>query len=302
MLKLFFTSYLPNKNVEDVTKDDIEGFIPWKASIEQIRHNKNLTGHGQGRLCQNSGQLKPTTINANLSPIKKFFDYCGRRDLSESIELARVRRWKPPVFEIDLKKITDLFKSKDFKELKEMTRKAWEARKKDGAEINEYYIERDSLLFYLLFDTGIRVGEGATLKKTSFKFDLKVPVMMVDGKTGQRTIMLTTDTAVKVREFIDTNNIQDYLFVSKSGGALSVNTLKTYIWEMFRVGLSEHYHAHTLRHAYATFMLDRGVPIKYVSNNLGHTSMSTTSIYVDTIKGKNEKPLSPSEMLSGDSK
>ena len=47
-------------------------------------------------------------------------------------------------------------------------------------------------------------------------------------------------------------------------------------------------------------MLDRGVPMKDVSNNLGHCSIATTSIYDDVIKGKIRKAISPMSLIQGD--
>jgi len=303
VLNSFFTKYLPDKKIEEITKQDVEGFISWKISRGEERTDKNLSGLGQGRQPSKDGELLPTTINSNLSPLRKFFAYCEREDLAASIELARLHRWQPPLFEIDMEKITNLFKSKTLNELEEMTRVTIIAGKKNkDAPIESFFVKRNSLLFFVLFNSGIRIGEANTLEEMSFKFDLKAPAMLVDGKTGKRTILLSPEVAERIKAFIQEFNIKGRLFCTIAGGPLSVNTLKTYIWEMFCLGLGETYHAHTLRHAYATFMLDRGVPIKKVSNDMGHTSTATTSIYQDVIKGKNQEAMSPMDFIQGEKK
>lgn len=297
VLKVFFVDYLRDKPIEQVTKEDVEGFIPWKIKLETERHKKNLVGRGCGRIALTMGELKPATINSLFSALRKYFCFYQRFDLADEIEFAKTKKWVPPVFEIDLPKIINLFKSRNLSELEDMTRKALVAGRKSKEGLNEFYVRRNALLFYLLFNTGIRIGEAANLTKQSFKFDLATPAVMVDGKTGQRTFSLTPDLVEKIRGFLVRENISDALFCSTTGAKLSVNTLKTYIWRMFRLGLGEEYHAHTLRHAYITFMVDKGVSLKIIGNNVGHSSVAMTSIYVDTIKGRNESPISPMNFI-----
>jgi len=297
----FFTEYT-EKNYIIITNQDIDKYISWLTTKEEIRHQKKLTGRGQGRLSQEQGKLKATTINTNLSAIKKFMYYSQKNEIASNIELAKVPKWTPQI--IDLQIIEELFKSQNFEEIKKIVEITWKKRQKDKEEpINEFYIERDTLLIAILFNEGIRIGEASNIKKSDFNFTLSKPILIVSGKTGQRTLLLSESMTTRVKDFLKKYMfIKDYFFCSASGGGLSVNTLKTYVWEIFRFGLGHKYHAHTLRHAYTTFLLDKGYSLKQVSDSLGHTNINTTARYLDVIQGKNIKPLSPIDDIqkSGD--
>jgi site-specific recombinase XerD len=303
-LNKFFFEYLKTKHYQSITKNDIDGFIQWKIDKEVIRHNQNRTGIGQGRLSTTKGELKPTSINTYLSALKKFYKYTDNIQLSESIELAKTQRWQPPVG--TARKIIDYFENASYEEIKEIVKKTLLERKKEGAEIKQYYIDRDALLFFVLFSTGIRIGEASNLKISDFYYTKKMeekevsPTMTVKGKTGERTYSISKRVYDRIMVFVQEYNIKDYLFSNITGGALSVNSLKTYIWELFRSGLGEEFHAHDLRHAFATFLISKGENMKLVAMKLGHSSVNVTSVYVDSIKGENVDSKSPIDYMSGD--
>lgn len=295
VLNEFFTKYT-QKNWIDVNKDDIENYIQWKTDKTNERKLTNKSGRGYGRMIDGDGRLKQTTINFTLSALRKFFYYCDRSELAESIELGKVEKWIPQ--EIDLELIKNIFKNKNMEELRSIVRETIKKTNKNKEEkIDEFYVDRNALCFYLLFNLGVRIGECTNLKRENLKFTLAQPTIIVSGKTGQRTLPVGENVINELNTYIRKYQIIDYIFISKSGGVLSVNTLKTYIWEIFRIGLETKYHAHSLRHAYATFLIDRGEPIQDVQHLLGHTNMNTTAAYLDLIKGKVKKPLNPIEFM-----
>jgi integrase/recombinase XerD len=303
-LKKFFFEYLGNKNHTDITKFDVDGFIQWKALEEVRRHQKKLNGRGNGRLAEIQGTLKATSINTYLSPIKKFYSYLGNNDLSDNIELAKVPRWKPQIQNIQ--PIIDFFEKANYQDIKDLAEKAIRERKTDSeSNIKQFYIDRDALAVFVMFNTGIRVGEEAKLQKDDFYHNKKrnlPPIMTVDGKTGKRTIKISPLVYERITDYCQEYNIKDYLFCNNSGGALSVNSLKTYIWNIFRMGLEIKGHAHDLRHAYATFMIRMGENPKKVQLDLGHSSLNTTSGYIDVAEGENVNSKNPIDYMKGDKK
>ena len=295
ILTQFFSQYT-TKNWSEITNEDIENYIQWKTDKSIERKTTNKTGRGFGRMIDGVGKLKQSTINLSLSALRKFFFFCEMNALAENIELGKVERWIPQ--EIDLDLIESIFKNKNITELKSIVKDTMKKKNKNHDEvIDQFYIDRNALCFYLLFNLGLRIGECTNLKKESLKFNLTQPTIIVTGKTGQRTIPVSQTIVDEVNNYIHVYPIVDYIFIRKTGGVLSVNTLKTYIWEIFRIGLETKYHAHSLRHAFATFLIDRGEAIQDVQQLMGHSSMNTTAAYLDSIKGRVKKSSNPIDFM-----
>jgi site-specific recombinase XerD len=298
-LKLFFSEYLTQKLWSNITKKDADNFIVWKMTKESNRHNKNMTGRNQGRLSNIKGRLEATSINAYISAFKKFFLFIEKYDQYEALEFAKKSRWKPDLNNSN--QIINFFEKASYIEIQAKVRKALLAKKKNK-QVNNFYVERNTLLIYVLFNTGARVGEAANIQIKDFNFNKKKVSLIIDGKTGKRTILLSPKVSDRIVYFVKTHNIKSFLFCKyQSNDNIPVNSLKTFIWRLFRWGFEKEFHAHDLRHAYATFLIRHGVHIKRISNDLGHSSLDTTGIYLDLEEGKNAEVSSPADFLENDS-
>lgn len=154
---------------------------------------------------------------------------------------------------------------------------------------------RDKTMLMLLYASGIRVSEltGLDFRNT----DLKSGVLNVVGKGNRERIVPIGDKAKKMlgawmtwrRELDRPGGDKRALFLTKSGKRMQDRMVR-YILNKYLAEMSvqKHVSPHTLRHTFATHMLQNGAGIRVIQEILGHSSLSTTQIYthltVDKLK------------------
>ena len=142
---------------------------------------------------------------------------------------------------------------------------------------------RDNLIIELLFDTGIRVSELVNMKIKDIDFNEES--IKVFGKGKKMRIVYFGDTCknklkkyLKIRDSIAKDH--EYLLVNKRGLKLSDRSVRTIFENIIKINhLDIKFSPHTLRHSYATIMLNEGADVRSVQELLGHSSISTTGIY-----------------------
>jgi integrase/recombinase XerD len=158
----------------------------------------------------------------------------------------------------------------------------------------EFIWIRDVAILELLFVGGLRVSELCSLRFEDVILDYHT--IMVHGKGNkERMIYLENNEVIhalsrylqfrkKVR--IDTS----YLFISKFGQMLSTQAVRNLVTKYTRLsGLTKNITPHVFRHTFATLLLEEGVDIKYIQDFLGHSSITTTQIYLHTTNGQKRK-------------
>ena len=145
---------------------------------------------------------------------------------------------------------------------------------------------RDKTMFELLYSSGLRISEACDLKVADL--DMENLLIMVKGKGGRERLVPFGEIADellkkyfgKPRNFILKDTHSDFVFVSKKGGLLSRKSawrlLKRYIE---RAKIDKNITPHTLRHSFATHLLQNNADLKAVQELLGHIDISTTQIY-----------------------
>lgn len=144
---------------------------------------------------------------------------------------------------------------------------------------------RDRAILEVMYATGARVSETAGLRLNDVNFE--VGFLRCFGKgsrervvpIGQRAIAALKEYIATVRPKLDRRG-SDLLFLTKSGGRLA----RENIWIRVRryalaAGLRKHVSPHTLRHSFATHMLEGGADLRAVQEMLGHANIATTQIY-----------------------
>ena len=145
--------------------------------------------------------------------------------------------------------------------------------------------ERDTLIIELLYATGIRVSELVNIKiKDINREDKSIKVL---GKGDKERIVLynnhtekALDTYLNDGYHIFNKQNNGYLILNKNGGKLSERYVRVIINNLVRkAGLDIKISPHTIRHTFATDMLEEGADLMTVKELLGHESLNTTSIY-----------------------
>ena len=151
---------------------------------------------------------------------------------------------------------------------------------------------RDKALLELIYAAGLRVNEVFSLNLDSVNLDTRE--LRVTGKGAKDRVALIGQSArdaikvylTEVRSAVGAVGPEDALFVNRYGNRLSERSIQKIVREYAtRAGLGNQVHTHTLRHSFATHMLEGGADLRVVQELLGHSSPATTQIYTH-ITGK----------------
>lgn len=144
---------------------------------------------------------------------------------------------------------------------------------------------RDRLIIKLLYETGMRVGELTTL--TIGDVDLESGEITIQEakrhEEGRKVPLVNSWTKSILRDYIGTRKIRkDPLFVSNKRGPLSRRQVERLIEKYGKmVGLDrDKRHPHVLRHTHAVHALKSGIDLRTLQQNLGHSSIEVTAIYL----------------------
>ena len=141
--------------------------------------------------------------------------------------------------------------------------------------------DRDHCLIEFLYGTGVRLSEAVNTGITDL--DLSRNVSMVrDGKGGKdRMVVMPEHLSRDIARYLDSRPEQSpYLFPGSNGGHLSNRAAEDIVSRVARsVGIKKRVTPHTLRHTFATHLLEAGVDIRTIQVLLGHESLETTQIY-----------------------
>ena len=149
---------------------------------------------------------------------------------------------------------------------------------------------RDRALLETLYATGIRVSELINLKFSDLHEELKL--LKVLGKGSKERLIPISDVAIswiksyqeKVRDplLLKSGKYTDTIFLNNRGGALT----RQAVWQIIKrycqmAGIKKNVTPHTLRHTFATHLLENGADLRVVQEILGHSDISTTQIYTN---------------------
>ncbi|GAA6236540.1 site-specific tyrosine recombinase XerD [Apilactobacillus micheneri] len=153
-------------------------------------------------------------------------------------------------------------------------------------DTNDKYGIRDRAIFEVMYATGLRVSEMVHLKMDNLH--LEMGIIQTLGKGDKERIIPIGTQAIKWINFYVSssrskllkNRRSDYLFLNAHGGGLSRQS----IWQKIKryvalAGIKKDVTPHTLRHSFATHILENGADLRIVQELLGHSDISTTQIY-----------------------
>ncbi|NLA08484.1 MAG: tyrosine-type recombinase/integrase [Parcubacteria group bacterium] len=245
-----------NKNKEQLTLDDIN-----QETVRAFRIYLN-------RLEIDNKNLKKITQNYYIISLRGFLKYLSKIGIeclsSEQIELAKVSRNEINVI--------------SFEELECLL---------DAPETNSIKGLRDRAIFEVLFATGLRISELCRLNRDSI--NLERGEFSVKGKGGKIRVVFLSDSAkIALKKYLDKRtDLEEPLFVSfkkskklEPRGRLTSRTVERLInYYAKKAGIVKKVTPHTLRHLFATDLLQNGADLRSVQMLLGHSNISTTQVY-----------------------
>ncbi len=152
---------------------------------------------------------------------------------------------------------------------------------------------RDAAMLELLYACGLRVSELVGLPLAAVF--LQEAVLRVRGKGDKERLVPMGEQAAEMvarycreaRPVLLNGRVSDVLFISARGGAMNRRTFWQYIHDYaIQVGIRTAVSPHTLRHAFATHLVNHGADLRVVQMLLGHSNLSTTQIYTHVAEAR----------------
>jgi len=140
---------------------------------------------------------------------------------------------------------------------------------------------KSKLMISMLYACGMRVLELTNLKINDFSFEEKVGhIKQGKGKKDRIfNIPLFLIEDLKKRVDLQRKEEKEYLFTGPKGKLSTRNLQKIVSLATKKAGINKKVHPHTLRHSFATHLLENGVDIRFIQELLGHSNLSTTELY-----------------------
>lgn len=142
---------------------------------------------------------------------------------------------------------------------------------------------REKIITNILYSSGIRIGELANLKLKDFDFDRKTLYISKPKNRKPRYVILSDNTIEILKYYISVYNPKSYLLFpnNQKENPLSTRMIQRIISKIIkRSNLSKKITAHTLRHSFATHLLENGCNIINIQRLLGHANIGTTALYL----------------------
>ncbi|TGL49750.1 recombinase XerD [Leptospira kemamanensis] len=159
----------------------------------------------------------------------------------------------------------------------------------------------EKVLFTLLYSSGIRIGEVVKLKISHIDFERKA-ILIESGKGGHsRYALLADTTAILLKQYLEIYNPKSFLFFSHKGKdvAASVRSIQAAFQKIRKLsGIEKYGTVHTLRHSFATHLMEDGYGLIYIQKLLGHADIKTTLVYLHVCPSYLLHITSPLETIS----
>ncbi|MDA9759473.1 site-specific tyrosine recombinase XerD [Gammaproteobacteria bacterium] len=264
---LYIEKGLSNNTVSSY-KNDIKSFFLWldENSFNPLNINAFDANNYVSKLFGDG--LKSSSVNRKISAIKSFYIFLQKKKII----------MKSP--------IADIVMPKQEKYLPVSMSEEEVERLLNSPDLNIQIERRDKAMIEVLYATGIRISELTNLKLTDL--DINRSVLKVFGKgSKERLVPFGEKAAESLNLYLtDRKDLKSKeIFLSNRGTKIS----RSAFWQRIKIytkreNLKISISPHTLRHAFATHLLNRGADLRSVQILLGHSDLSTTQIYTHIAK------------------
>jgi tyrosine recombinase XerC len=262
--------------VRNYTNDLMEffGFVRGKG-ISTLKDVNKLTLRSYLAHLMEKGFAK-SSIARKLSAVRSFYRYLMREEMVSASPAATTVSPK-----LD-KRLPSFLTVEDAKRLVE------------SPDLTQPQGQRDRALLELLYASGLRVSELVNINVE--QLNLATNEIRVWGKGAkERVVLIGVPAAQALNTYMEKGRREllgdkknNALFVSRYGGRLPARTVQKILTKYSR-NIDKKVHPHTLRHTFATHLLDGGADLKVVQELLGHADLSSTQIYTHVTQSRARK-------------
>ena len=247
-----FKNFIKNKTINNIDENSIKDYIKYL----------------------NKENNDPKTISHNISTLRSFYKFLLiekriKKNPMEYIELPKTKKSLPKTLSIEeIDKLLDI-------------------------NLTDAFSFRNKAMLELMYSSGLRVSELINVK--IHDIDISNCIIRIMGKGSKERIVPLGDYAIKYielylkehREKLIKRELNDYLFLNNHGEHLTrqgfFKILKGIAKEK---NIKTEFSPHTLRHSFATHLLNGGADLRSIQEMLGHSDISTTQIYTHVSKEK----------------
>ncbi len=234
-----------DKDITKINTNDVKSYL------------HNLTHHEESK----------TTIARNISALRSFYKFLIiERVISnnpmENIELPKLTKKLPNTLdEDDIDKLLDI-------------------------KLNDSFSYRNKAMLELMYATGLRVSELVNLKVHDIDLDMALVQTMGKGSReriipmGDYALYYVKEYLINYRDSMLKKEYNDYLFLNNHGKKMTRQGFFKILQNISKEqGIKKIFSPHTLRHSFATHLLNHGADLRSIQELLGHSDISTTQIY-----------------------
>jgi integrase/recombinase XerD len=173
------------------------------------------------------------------------------------------------------------------------------SKKEVESLLNALTIQKSKLMVSMIYACGFRVSELANLKINDIDFNEKKGYVRKAKGKKDRVFNLPEFLHEQLKEQAEKQkkDNQEFLFTGPKGRISIRNIEKIVRTAAKRAGINKQVHPHTLRHSFATHLLEDGLDIRYIQELLGHSDLNTTQIYTHISSEQLKKIKSPIDTL-----
>ena len=231
-------------------------------------------------------ELSPATTGRKLSALRSYYKFLLREEYVEQnpfsgLNLPKKGNYLPQILSVaEVGKLLDApARLTEQQQSTNPKQQLW----------RDYMVARDSAILELLYSTGMRINELVKLPEESI--DLLSGVARVRGKgkkerlcplgsPATRAMMKNLELRENILILEGKRDARSPVFLNKNGGPISARSIERMMKKyVLFCGLNAELTPHSLRHSFATHLLDAGADLRSVQELLGHASLSTTQIY-----------------------
>lgn len=250
---------------------------PQKVTLDQVRKYRVWLN----RLKDEQGNaLKKNTQNYHLIALRSFFKYLAKRNM-EALAPERIELAKMP------QRIVEFLEPHELDRLLDAPTQNSRGMSRDSASLPVIKL-RDRAILELLFSTGMRVSELASLTKEMI--NLKRNDFTVRGKGDKpRVVFMSNQARFWIKEYLSRrHDMEPYVFINhdraaedrESERSLTPRSVQRIVERYAKkAGITKRITPHVIRHTFATDLLRNGADIRSVQAMLGHSSITTTQVY-----------------------
>ena len=246
-----FNNYI-NKQINNINENDIKNYIKYLN-----KKNDNTK-----------------TISHNISTLRSFYKFLliekkVNKNPMEYIELPKTKKSLPKTLSIEeIDKLLDI-------------------------KLKDAFSYRNKAMLELMYSSGLRVSE--LVNVNIHDIDISNCIIRIMGKGSKERIVPLGDYAIKYieiylreyREKLVKRELNDYLFLNNHGKKMTRQGFFKILKQITKEkGIKTEFSPHTLRHSFATHLLNGGADLRSIQEMLGHSDISTTQIYTHVSKEK----------------